>query len=119
MATRASFQALADKLINQTFSDFRDDVVFSLMGAFDYDSQTTPVTATSTIKGIRLEFDKTQFDGQSIQQGDYKIVVEQQKVVFDVRADNVKMTFNGKNVSIVSVSEDAARAALFIQVRDL
>lgn len=119
MATRKSFQALADKLINQTFSDFRDDVVFQQMGDLDYDSQTTPVLATSLVKGVRLNFDKSQFDGQSIQQGDYKIVVEQQLVDFDVRADNVKMTFNSKDVSIINISEDAARAALFIQVRDL
>lgn len=119
MATRASFQTLANKLINQTFADFRDDVVFQQMGTFDYDSQTTPVIATSTLKGIRLEFSASQFDGQSVQVGDYKIVLEQQLVNFDVRADNVNMTFNGKDVSIINISEDAARAALFIQVRDL
>lgn len=118
MATRKSFQALADKLINQTFSDFRDDVVFQQMGDLDYDSQTTPVLATSSVKGVRLNFDKSQFDGQSIQQGDYKIVVEQQLVDFDVRADNVEMTFNGKPVEIVKVKGDSARAANFIHARD-
>jgi len=119
MATRASFQALADKLINQTFADFRDEVVFNQMGTFDYDLQTTPILDTSVLQGIRLEFAKSQFDGQSVQVGDYKIVLEQQLVDFDVRADNVNMTFNGKDVSIINISEDAARAALFIQVRDL
>ena len=119
MATRGSFQALADKLINKTFSDFRDDVVFELTGSFDYDTQTTPVLLTSKLKGIRLEFNKSRFDGQSVQQGDYKVVVEQQRVAFDVRSDNVNMTFNNKNVSVIDVEEDAARAALFIHVRDL
>ena len=119
MATRASFQLLADKLINQTFADFRDEVVFQQMGTFDYDLQTTPVLDTSVLQGIRLEFQASQFDGQSVQIGDYKIVIEEQKVGFDVRADNVKMTFNGKEVEIQRGKGDAARAANFIHVRDL
>lgn len=118
MATRASFQALANKLINNTFADFRDEVVLSQMGTFDYDSQTTPILDTSVLQGIRLEFQTSQFDGQSIQIGDYKIVIEEQKVGFDVRADNVKMTFNGKDVEIVRGKGDAARAANFIHARD-
>lgn len=118
MATRASFQALASNLINNTFADFRDTAVFNLMGDQDYDTQITPILSTTTTKGIRLEYSKTKFEGSSIQEGDYKIVLEQQPIDFDVRADNVKMTFNGKAVSIISVTEDAARAALTLQVRD-
>ena len=118
MATRASFQRLTSNLINKTFADFRDVAVFELTGTADYDTQTTPILNTTTTKGIRLEYSKTQFQGSSIQEGDYKIVLEQQSIDFDVRADNVKMTFNGKAVSIISVSEDAARAALTLQVKD-
>lgn len=118
MATRASFQDLADKLINQTFADFRDTAVFDLLGEFDYDTQTAPIDDTTTTKGIRLEYTKSQFDRESVQVGDYKIVLEQQPITFDVRADNVNLTFNGKAVSIINVSEDAARAALTLQVRD-
>ena len=55
MATRSSFQTLADKLINQTFADFRDEVVFNQMGTFDYGLQTTPILDTSVLQGIRLE----------------------------------------------------------------
>ena len=118
MATRASFQALASNLINNTFADFRDVAVFELIGELDYDTQIAPIESTTTTKGIRLEYNKTQFDGSSIQAGDYKIVLEQQPINFDVRADNVKMSFNGKDVSIINVSEDAARAVLTLQVRD-
>jgi hypothetical protein len=114
--TRASFQSLADKLINNTFSDFRDVVTLSQVD-FDYDTQLDTVIASDTTKGIRLEFDKSQFNGSSIQVGDYKIVMVQQGLTVDIRADNVKMTFNGVDVSIVSVSEDAARAAYTLQVR--
>jgi len=116
MPTRASFQALADKLNNNTFSDFRDVVTLSQVD-FDYDTQSDNVIASDTTNGIRLEFDKSQFNGSSIQVGDYKIVMVQQGLAVDVRADNVNMTFNGVDVFIVSVSEDAARAVYTLHVR--
>lgn len=118
MATRASFQNLANKLINNTFSDFRDTAVFELVGEQDYDTQIAPIESTTTTTGIRLEYNKTQFDNQSIQSGDYKVVLEQQPIDFDVRADNVNLTFNSKAVEIISVVEDAARAVYTLQVRD-
>lgn len=118
MPTRATFQNLANKLINNTFADFRDVVTFSLVGEFDYDTQVETITSTDTTKGIRLEFSKTQFTNSNIEIGDYKIVLEQQPVTIDIRADNVNMTFNSKNVEIIQVEEDAARAAYTIHVRD-
>ena len=117
MATRSSFQALADNLINSTFSDFRDPVELSQVD-FDYDTQSDTVITSDTTKGIRLEFKKAQFDGTSVEMGDYKIVLVQQGLTVDIRADNVKMTFNGKAVQIVQVLEDAARAAYTLHVRD-
>ena len=119
MATRASFQGLAGNLINSTFADFRDPIILNQMGEADYDTQIAPILNTVNAMGIRLEFDKSQFNNSSIEVGDYKIILEQQPVDFDVRADNVKMIFNGKNVSIIDVTEDAARAVLTIQARDL
>ena len=119
MANRASFQRLADNLINKTFSDFRDDIILTEVGDFDYDTQANAVISTLETKGIRLEYSKYQFDGSNIEQGDYKIVLPQQSVPFEVRVDNVKMKFNGKDVEIINVSSDAARAAYTLQVRDL
>lgn len=118
MATRKSFQRLASKLINKTFGDFRDAVVFTELGEFDYALQTTAVTSTENTFGIRSTYDQREIDGTNIQVGDYKILVESQSVTMDIRADNVGMTFNGKAVDIVNVSEDAARAVLTIQARD-
>ena len=120
MATRASFQALADKLINNTFADFRDVVTLAQAGEVDYENQSTPVAdiTSDTTKGIRLEFNKFQVDGQSVQVGDYQVLVLQQGLNTDVRADNVTMTFNGVDVSIISVEEDPARAVYTLQVRD-
>ena len=121
MATRASFQALADKLINKTFADFRDEVVLAQAGEVDYEDQDTPVAdiASDTTKGIRIEYNKFQIDGSKIQAGDYQVLVIQQGLNTDVRADNTTMTFNGVNVSIESVSEDPAQAVYTLQVREL
>ena len=117
MATRASFQALANKLINNTFADFRDPVTLSQV-EFDYDTQTNTTITSDATKGIRLEYKKSEFGGESIQVGDYKVLVYQQGLNTDVRADNVVMTFNDKAVSIESVNEDPARAVYTLQVRD-
>jgi hypothetical protein len=117
MATRASFQALADKLINNTFADFRDPVTLSQV-EYNYETQTNTTITSDTTKGIKLEYKKSEFGGESIQVGDYKVLVYQQGLTTDVRADNVVMTFNGKAVSIESVNEDPARAVYTLQVRD-
>lgn len=121
MATRKSFQALAAKLINTTFADFRDSVTFAQAGEVDYENQGTPVAdiTSDTTKGIRIEFTKSQFDGQSVQVGDYQVLVLQQGLNTDVRADNVTMTFNSVAVSIQSVSEDPAQAVYTIHARPL
>lgn len=118
MPTRAGFQNLANKLINQTFGDFRDPVVLKQVDS-DYDTQQDTIIALDNTYGIRLEYSKNEFNGQSVQIGDYKVIIEQQPLVVDVRADNTVMTFNNKAVDIISVSEDAARAAYTLQVRDL
>lgn len=118
MVSRTNFQALANNLINTTFGDFRDPLVIQLVGAPSYENQNNPVLQTNSTNGIRIEFSKSQIDGQSVQIGDYMIIVEQQSVNIDVRVDNVLATFNGKPVDIINVEEDAARAAYTIQVRD-
>lgn len=121
MATRKSFQSLANKLINTTFADFRDDVTLAQDGEVDYENQDTPVAnvTSDTTKGIRVEYNKSQVDGQKIQQGDYQVLILQQGLNTDVRADNVTMTFKGVAVSIESVSEDPAQAVYTLQVREL
>ncbi len=118
MLLRTDFQDMADDLINGTFGDFRDDIVFSVLGTPDYASQTTPSVDTNA-KGIRLEYTKNEVDGQRIQASDYKILVLQQGLGVDVRSDNVTMTFKGVSVSIVAINQDAAEAVYTLQVREL
>tara|TARA_R110000851_G_scaffold143428_1_gene282347 strand:- start:4793 stop:5149 length:357 start_codon:yes stop_codon:yes gene_type:complete len=117
VASRSSFQALGNKLINDTFADFRDPVTLAQV-EYDYDTQANTTVTSDTTKGIRLEYKKSEFGGESIQVGDYKVLVYQQGLNTDVRADDVVMTFNGKAVSIINVSEDPARAVYTLQVRD-
>jgi hypothetical protein len=117
MVTRVDFQQLASNLINNVFGDFRDDVVLTQLGTFDYDTQGTTGDIVNNTKGIRTEFDKTQIDGQKVQVGDFRILVLQQSITVDVRADNTAMTFNGVPVSIEFVSEDSAQAIYTIQAR--
>lgn len=116
MATRASFQALADKLINKTFADFRDVVELSQVEA-DYDTQSNVVVASDVTKGIRIEYSKGEI-GDSIQVGDYKIKMVKHDLTVNVRADNTTMTFNGVPVTMIRVTEDVANATYTIQARD-
>jgi len=119
MATRKGFQNLAERMINKTFGDFRDPLVLEQLGTFDYSTQTTPVIATDNTQGIRLDFDKSEIDGQNIQVGDYRLILLKQGLTVDVRADNVTLTFNGKPVDIINVEEDPANAVYTLQARDL
>lgn len=116
MATRASFQDLADKLINKTFADFRDEVLLQQVES-DYATQSNIVVKSDVTKGIRIEYSKGDI-GDSIQVGDYKIKMVKQGLSVDVRADNTVMTFNGVPVSIIRVTEDASNATYTIQARN-
>lgn len=118
MVKRTDFQQLASNLINNVFGGFRDPIVFSVLGTFDYSTQTTP-TVNTNAQGIRTEYTKNEVDGQRVQASDYKVLVEQQGLGVDVRSDNVTMTFKGVAVSIVTVNEDAAQAVYTLQVREL
>ena len=118
MVTRATFQGLANKLINNTFGDFRDAVVFTVQGDYNYTAQDAPDGTTVNSFGIRSDYLKSEVDGEKIQTGDYKVLVEQQGLGVDVRADNVEMTFKGVEVTIESVREDSAQAVYTLQVRE-
>jgi len=117
MATRKQFQDMASRLF-VVFGDFKKAVVLQQLGDSDYTNQTTPIIATDNIDGIRIDFDKSEFDGQKIQIGDYQIMILKQGLTVDVRSDNVNLTFDGKAVNIINVSDDPADAAHIIQARD-
>ena len=115
MATRAGFKRLADKLINKTFADFRDDIVFTLE-QYNYDTGSEVIESVTT-KGIRLNYSKGEFQNQAIQTGDYKVICYKPDIDFDIKTDNVGMTLNGVELDIESVIEDTAGATYTIQAR--
>ena len=121
MITRSRYQEIAARLFNQTFGTFKDDVTLAQTGEVDYENQSLPVPDITfdNTEGIRSEYDKSELDGESIQIGDYKVLVLQQGLNTDVRADNVSMTFGGISVNIKSIEEDPAQAMYTIQVREL
>ena len=119
MVTRTTFRSLANKLINQTFGDFRDAIIFTKVGDYDYTTQDTAGDDPAVNAfGIRVDYLKSEVDGKKIQASDYKVLVEQTGLGVDVRADNVEMTFKGVEVTIESVNEDAAQAVYTLQVRE-
>lgn len=129
MASPERFQRLASKLINKTFVKFRGDIIFTELGEWDFQSQTN-IEVNTNAKGIRVDFKKSEFDGQSIQQGDFKLIIEQQSISVNVRSDDIAIQFKQyptkaipnpvfKSLSIESVDEDAAQAVYTLQVRVL
>lgn len=117
MASPASFQRLAKKLINDTFGEFRKPITLQQV-EFDNLTETNSTIASDTTTGIRLSTEKTKFEGQNIQIGDYVIILEKQVLNVDVRSDNTAMTFDGRAVEIIMVLDDAADAAINLMVRD-
>ena len=117
MPTKARMQAMAARMINQTWGDMRGPVVLVELGDYDYTTQTSPTINTDNTQGIRENFTKSQVDGEKIQVGDFQVLVLQQGLTVDIRSDNTSMTFKGVPVSIEFVDEDAAEAIYTLQVR--
>lgn len=118
MATRKSFQALANKLVNQTFGDFRRPLLLENAGVYDPITDTVTGGDTQSFKGIRLEYKQSDFDGQNIKQGDFKIICVAQELLIEVRPDSTSATFDGSPVHVVDVNRDPADAALIFQARE-
>jgi hypothetical protein len=114
--TQAQFQQLADKLINDTFADFRYPLELVNAGSYDPINGTTPGDS-QTVQGIRLNYSESQFDGVNIRVGDFKILVEKQPIIIEVRADSTSATFNGKAIDILSPKFDPAEATIIFQAR--
>lgn len=118
MATRAGFQRLSAKLQNKTFGDFQRDLVLTNAGV--YDPITGGVTGgdTQTLKGIRLSYEQSDYDGQNIKKGDFKIICVAQELVIAVRPDSTSAVYDGAPVKITPIKSDSADAALIFQARE-
>lgn len=116
MATRAEFQILADELINGAFGDFKLPLLLEQIES-DYATQSTAVIASDSTEGIKLDYTAREFNGSSIQVGDYQVILEAQGLSVNVRADNVNATFDGVDINIISVQQDTANATYTLQCR--
>lgn len=119
MATRQSFQALASKLVNQTFGDFKRSLLLENAGVYDPITDTVTGGDTQSLEGIRLEYKQSEFDGMNIKQGDFKIVCVAQELTIEVRPDSTSAIFDGQGVHVVDVKPDPADAALIFQAREM
>lgn len=113
---KSKFKKVADKLLNNTFADFKAPLTLKQTTSATYGQPATSISEAH--EAIRLEYEASEIDGQSIQRGDFKLIAEAVKwVSVDVRADNVSATFNGEEVDIVSVISDPAGATYTFQAR--
>lgn len=119
MPTPQQFQALASKLINQTFGAFRGTMVLDNAGVYDPILETETGGSTQTLdEVIRLEYDQSDFDGERIKQGDFKLIVVNQSITVPVRPDSTGLTFDGVPCHVKDAKKDPANATLTIQARE-
>ena len=114
---KAKFKNVALKL-RVKFDDFFEPYVFEIQG--DYDPLTSSYTngVTQTVDCLREEFQASQFDGQLIQNGDFKLLALYDDFqAIAPRTDGLKVTVGGKLCTVIKVSPDAANAMYTIHVR--
>lgn len=127
MATlKSEFTELASELIGGEFADFATDRVFTKP---EFDGTYDPITEvqtggtaaqTETIPAIREDYKDTQFNGQSIKVGDFKLIAEVARFSsFQPDTDGVAVDVDGVECQVVSVAKDAADAVYIMQVRRL
>lgn len=116
MVTKAQFQGLADRLINNTFGDFKSPLVLTNAGSYDPINGETP-GESQTIEGIRLNYSESEFDGQNIKVGDFKIIVEKQALTITINSDSTSATFDGDAIDIITTKNDPADATVIFQAR--
>ena len=114
---KSKFKAVADKLMNETFEDFKKPLTLrKATPPATYGGATT--YATEAHEAIRESYKASEIDGQAIQKGDFKLILEFAKwTTITPRSDNVDAIFNGATIDIVSVETDAADATYILQCR--
>lgn len=118
MATNAEWLILAKNLYSETFKGQTSNTVTLTQVDSDYATQSDVVIATDTITVARVySFRASQILG-SVQVGDRQVGIINDGLTVDPRADNVKCTVNGLDVTIENVSIDEAGAIYTLHVRD-
>lgn len=119
MVTKATFTTLATKL-QGTFSDFFDPRTFQNPPSYNVVTEVETPGATDTVGAVRVEYDASQWDGQQIQVGDFKLLALVADFVnVDPQTDGVTVTVDDKTCQIIRAEKDAAEAMWTLQVRAL
>ena len=112
------FIDLAAELIGDEFAAFSADAVINQRGAFNYETQNTPITATQTRKLIRLEYSTRQVDNMLIKPGDIMLIGEYKLFTFEPTPDNCSVIYEGVTYELIMVpSIDPAKATIILHCR--
>ena len=113
--TASTFQAIANTLINTTFSALAKSATLKQQSGGQYPGD--PVTFnTESGSMIPIELEKSQFEQLDVQVGDKLVVAYAQDWTLTPTVNDV-LTFDGQDYNIVNIIDDAADAAYFIQIR--
>lgn len=119
MATAPSeFVTLAAELIGDEFAAFSKNAIITQATAWDNATQTY-TEQSQTIPMIRLDFMLSQFDGNLVQIGDYKLVGEYADLSWEPTPDNATLTHDGISLIVKDFKKDAADASFYLHVRRL
>ncbi|MDX1453630.1 MAG: hypothetical protein R3183_13805 [Oleiphilaceae bacterium] len=115
---KSEFTELADELLNDEFADFLLSVTFELPGGTDPVDGTTTAGASDTVNALREDYTAREIDGNIIQSGDYKLLVENAQFAnVDPRKSGITATVEGVKVNLNNAELDSADAAWTLQMR--
>lgn len=100
--TRAGFQALTDKMVNSVFSDFSKSLTVQGSPTFNPLTGETTYAQSFTVSAVEGEINYSQFQGQSIQIGDFKATYPYQYGSFVPKTSD-KFTFGGRECQAVAI----------------
>lgn len=113
----SEFQDLADELIDDEFTAFKGVFSCERQGAFNSTTETYEAGPAFTIGAIESNLEDSQFQNQLIRVGDFNLVINPRTptasgVYFEPRVGD-KMTYNGKQIQIVSSKPAGTANAVF------
>jgi hypothetical protein len=119
--TKAKFQSLAAKLIDDKFSDFRRQLIFTVTTAGSFNPVTGQMTGGTTTaynyNAIPQPIDVTEWQGQDVAVTDVMVVYTR----IDAFAPSVEQrcTYDGKAMQVRQALYDAADATVKLVLRAL
>ena len=114
--TKAEFVDLADELINNEFADFRRPLTISKDGVYDPITDTEAAGETYNMQAIPLDLKTASdiFEGAT-NASIYLVAFKGETAPQDLDA-SYNCVYDGKDMSIEMVENDAANAAWYLQV---